>query len=80
MVGTLPDAARWSALFPGGTPVEGHTWKGYDHRRLYSYPAKGIVDFLRERWGKFGADDPVDPPLWADLMDDDEGFGPSCSS
>lgn len=74
-VAPLPESARWTALFPPATTIEGHAYKGFDHIKLHSYPVRTILDFLANRWARFGANDPVEFPTYADLVAP-EAFGP----
>ena len=74
-----PTPVQWNALFPTTTPVTpyGQTQdqKGYDHRRLRSFPVGNIADFLASRYGQFGLNTPTEFPSYDDLVQN-TAFGP----
>jgi hypothetical protein len=70
-----PDSARWGALFPSNTLVRGFGYDGLDHRRLFSYPTRSLLDFFADRWGRFGGTDYDDYISFDDLAAAD-GFDP----
>ena len=74
-----PNAVQWNALFPTTTPVTpyGQTQdqKGYDHRRLRSFPVGNVADFLASRYGQFGLETPTEFPSYDDLVQN-TAFGP----
>ncbi len=72
-----PDTLRWGALFPPSTFVRPNRFAefGFDHTLVLSYPVHHVVGFLKEQWGKFGVEWPVEYPTWEALAADD-AFGP----
>ena len=64
----------WNALF-GQCTVRPHAQTYYDARKIRSYPARNVRDFLRDRYTKTALSSPTEFPHIDDLLADD-AFGP----
>jgi hypothetical protein len=71
----LPDLDVWQRLFPGSTPVKGRRMPKLTNRLLHGYSTETVSQFLKDRYGRFGAQSPDEHPDLITLLDDD-GFGP----
>jgi hypothetical protein len=72
---STPASKHWKALFPLTSHVEGHKLPKLTGRRLRSYPARHVRDFVNQRYGLFGARYPERFPPLDDLAAVD-AFGP----
>ncbi|HUQ56500.1 hypothetical protein [Lentzea sp.] len=72
---STPVSKHWKALFSLTSHVEGHALPRLTRRRLRSYPARHVRDFLHQRYGRFGARYPEQFPPLDDLVAAD-AFGP----
>jgi hypothetical protein len=71
----LPDPEVWQRLFPADTAVKGRRMPKLTNRLLHSYSTETVTQFLKDRYGRFGAQSPEQFPDFTTLLDDD-GFGP----
>ena len=71
----LPDPDVWERLFPGSTPVKGRRMPKLTNRLLHGYSTETVSQFLKDRYGRFGAQSAEQYPDLTALLDDD-GFGP----
>ncbi|GAA1287671.1 hypothetical protein [Saccharothrix xinjiangensis] len=72
---SAPGSGRWTALFTDLSRVNGHSLTRFTRRRIRSYPARHVRDFLDQRYGRFGARTPERFPTLDELTADD-AFGP----
>jgi hypothetical protein len=67
IVGSAPDADRFSTIFPSTTPVTPYKYKGMEHRKIRSAPVGSVVDLITALYGKYGLSSPVAFPQYSDL-------------
>ncbi|GAA3464271.1 hypothetical protein ACFFSW_17050 [Saccharothrix longispora] len=72
---STPESRRWTALFTGTSPVDGHALTRFARRRIRSYPTRHVRDFVNQRYGRFGARSPERAPTLDELTAAD-AFGP----
>ena len=64
----------WKALFAGGALVRSHNPPDLSQRRVRSYPARNVTDYLREQYTDLAVNSPEEFPHIDALMGG--GFGP----
>lgn len=71
----LPSSVFWQHLFPPSTPLEPFAFKPLDGRRIRSFPARNVLDFIEQRYRTHAAAAPLEFPSVAALTDPQDGFG-----
>lgn len=67
IVSSPPEMDLWAALFPGSTYVRPHTFPRLDTRRIRSYRATWVGDYLRDKYRSAAVDHAADYPPVATL-------------
>ncbi len=66
--GTTPRTDVWDGLFDGDLLVNSYSYRGLHDRKVNSYPAKNIDDFLTSRFAKIADESPGDHPAVSSLL------------
>jgi hypothetical protein len=77
VVSAEPNSAAWRAMFPTATPVESFTWQSFAGRRVWSYPAGSVRDYLVSAYTNVLTQFPTSEPANKSLVD---YVGPSVQS
>jgi len=64
------DSTLWTALFNEKTYVRPYEFRKFDDKLIFSYPARNVHDFLKEKYQKYAVSDPDDFPSKESLAGD----------
>ncbi|MDB5035135.1 MAG: hypothetical protein JWQ98_2376 [Chlorobi bacterium] len=56
------DPEMWKHIFKASTPVKPYNYPDYKNRQIRSYPARGVLSFLRETYATIGEGSPNSHP------------------
>jgi hypothetical protein len=68
VVSPPPDSASWQRLFAESARVESFVWQSWSGRRVWSYPAGKVRDYLVSTYSTLIAKHPTAPPANSDLV------------
>jgi hypothetical protein len=68
VVSAAPDSASWQRLFAGSARVESFVWQAYSGRRIWSYPAGKVRDYLVSTYSTLISKHPTAPPANSALV------------
>ena len=69
------DSGFWKQLFPLSTPVQDHSFVDLSARKIHSYPALNVLEFIEQQYRKFAAGSPTEHPPVDVLANPQTGFG-----
>jgi hypothetical protein len=77
VVSSPPDLATWQRLFAPTATVQSFTWQSFAGRRIWSYPAKKVHDFIKSAYTEVLTQYPMSFPPNAALVGFTDVGGPA---